>query len=147
MKQWILLGLLTWVWIRGFLQKHKLFNDRCISIALSSMSDRLKELGRLCSLQGLKEAQHISVSFPNDWAKSLSVSMVGCCFTQVYIFFVAWLVYLTDLENIISFRGFLKPFWVVSLFWLRRFLAYWNLWISEEAIVLHSIHSFSAMIS
>lgn len=129
-NQWVLLSLLTAIQVRGFLQEQKWLKNIWITKAHSSISDNAQKLGNL---------EHITlctgsstgwrVSFPGSsvtlnlcqvapLGSGLSGSWLGLSHLSLVCSIVPLRLLLFTLAgrglvNLLSFRDFLKLFWVV----------------------------------
>ena len=132
MNQRVLLGLLTGIWVRGYLQEQKWLKDSCVTKAsMGGSSQKLRSWSTLCSVQAIQQVQE---SFPGG-SVGLSLFQVAGLILESSLKFgssehpcsLSYLrLPLSSLclqpfclgrgqVNLVSFRDFLNLFWVVGL--------------------------------
>lgn len=141
-NQWVLLGLLTGVWLRGYYsQGQKWLRESSITKAHPNVGDCSQKLGTWNILHRKQAGQQIeSVLF--KWL-NLVLRVFFIAFSHLSSDSQLLLFPLTErsLVNLVHFRDFLKLFEFTLL--LKELPAEWNLWISEETITQQRLNIYS----
>lgn len=116
--QWVLLGLLLGIWMRGFLQKQKWLKDQ----SPLQHGWQLPSWGpRSHCLTYRPVTGRVVLSRWFDWSEPFPGRSVGlCCWAYLKII-LSRLYYVhtlgekdRNLENVVSFKDSLKLFWIIS---------------------------------
>lgn len=142
-NQLVLLGSLTEIWMRSCLQAQKWLKDSYITEVYPSMG------GSIGNLERTPQPEHslthwslfqvtqlvLTVTLPGSWAHlrvfvAAQLSSIGDGLSLLFRV-AGW-----GWANLVSFRDFLKPFWVVCLpSCISNFPVGWNVTILEESVL------------